>query len=77
MRHISYKMKLGAVTPYINKTQKIYESSNFAHADISIFLLEINKFYYIKKYKCRLSSTKFYHVIHKIYCICGHVNKVW
>ena len=50
-------MKLGTVTPYLKKIQKIYESRDTHHltsADISICTSEINKFCYIKKFRYRL-----------------------
>ena len=56
--HILYIwMKLGTVIPYLNKTQKIYESRDmpldFYWNHFS--LREINKFCYIEKYRYRLS----------------------
>ena len=49
-------MKLGTVIPYLKKIQKIYEShdTSLSSADVSIFLLEISKVCYIKKYRYRL-----------------------
>ena len=49
-------MKLGTVIPYLKKIQKIYESHDtfLSSADVSIFLLEISKVCYIKKYRYRL-----------------------
>ena len=44
-------MKLGTVIPYPKKIQTIYQTreNTLSSADIRIFLLEISKFYYIKK----------------------------
>ena len=49
-------MKLATVIPYLKKIQKIYEShdTSLSSADVSIFLLEISKVCYIKKYRYRL-----------------------
>ena len=48
-------MKLGTVILYLKKFQKLYESLDtpLEFADISIFLPEISKFCYIKKYRYR------------------------
>ena len=49
-------MKLGTVIPYLKKKKKY--TNHVTHpqtsADISIFSMEISKFYYIKKYRYRL-----------------------
>ena len=51
----SAKRKLGIITPYLKKTQKIYESR-----DISPFSSEISKFCYTKRYRYRFHfGTKF------------------
>ena len=55
-------MKLGTVIPYLKKIQKIYESRDhvahpLSHANISIFLPEVSKFCYVKKYRYRLDFT--------------------
>ena len=42
-------MELGELIPYLKKIHKIYKL-----LDISVFLLEISKFCYIKKYRYRL-----------------------
>ena len=49
-------MKPGTALPYLNKIQKISESSDtsMTSAYISIFSPEISKFCYIKKYRYRL-----------------------
>ena len=60
------KMKLGTFIPYLKKIHKIYksrewityinhlyESHSLSSANISIFLLEISKFCYIRKYRYR------------------------
>ena len=49
-------MKLGTVVPSRKDIQKIYESGEtlLEFADISIFLLKIKKFCYIKQYRHRL-----------------------
>ena len=49
-------VKLGTVIPYVKKIQKIYNHLThiLSSADISIFLPEISKFCYIKKYRYRL-----------------------
>ena len=49
-------MKFGTVIPHLEKIQKIYESRNtpLESSDISIFLLEISKFCYIKNYRYRV-----------------------
>ena len=49
-------MKLGTVIPYLRNIQKMYKSltHTLSSAGISIFLPEIRKFCYIKKYTYRL-----------------------
>ena len=49
-------MKLDKLIPYLRKIQKYtnHVSHPLSSADISIFLLEISKFYYIKEYRYRL-----------------------
>ena len=49
-------MKLGTVIPYLRNIQKMYKSltHSLSSAGISIFLPEIRKFCYIKKYTYRL-----------------------
>ena len=49
-------MKLGTVIPCPKKIQKCmnYVTHPLSSADISIFLLEISKFFYVKKYRYRL-----------------------
>ena len=49
-------IKLGTVIPYLTKIQKHmnHVTRPLSSADISIFLLEISKFCYIKKYRFRL-----------------------
>ena len=56
-------MKLGIVVPHLKKIQKIYKSTDhltqpLSSTDISIFLLEISNFCYIKKPKYRLHFKK-------------------
>ena len=48
-------MKLGTVTPYLKKIQKLNKSRDtpLYSADISTFLPEISKFCCIKKYRYR------------------------
>ena len=55
-------MKLGTVIPYLNKFQKLYESrdTHLSSADISIFLPEISKFCYIKKYRYRFHLDTYF-----------------
>ena len=48
-------MKLGTVVRCLKKSQKKYKSHSLCCADISIFLWEISKFCYIKKYRYRLN----------------------
>ena len=54
-------MKLGTVTPYLKKIQKIYESRDtpMSSADISIFSPEISKIFDIKNYKYQILLTFF------------------
>ena len=49
-------MKLGTVIPYLKKIKKYLNHviQPLSSADISIFSLEISKFYYINKYRYRL-----------------------
>ena len=46
-------MKLGTLIPYLKKIQKYlnHVTHHLSSADISIFLPEISKFWYIKKYR--------------------------
>ena len=55
-------MKLGTVIPYLKKFQKLYESRDtpLSCADISIFLPEISKFCYIKKYRYRFHLDTYF-----------------
>ena len=55
----SAKRKLCTITPYLKKTQKIYES-----CDISAFSSEISKFCYTKKYRYSFHyGTKFLNLL--------------
>ena len=51
----STMMKLGTVIPYLKKSKKyIYQVTHpLGSAGIRIFLLEINNFFHIKKYRYR------------------------
>ena len=55
-------MKLGTVTPYLKKIQKLNKSRDtpLYSADISTFLPEISKFCYIKKYRYRFHLDTYF-----------------
>ena len=60
IRHIyPTMMRLGAVIPYLTTSKKYMDhvTHPMKSADISILLLEISKFCYIKKYRHRLHFT--------------------
>ena len=46
-------IKFGTVIPYLKKTQKLYESrdTSLEFCWYQLFLQEISKFFYIKKYR--------------------------
>ena len=46
-------MKLGTVVPYLKKIQKMHESLDTTLSSADVFLPEISKFCYIKKYRYR------------------------